>query len=240
MKLYNIIVILIVVGSSEQIACVSSGKSNKKGEVMEKKDIKKMQGQFEEDVPLSEDLMREHGILNRVLLIYEEIIKRIEQHDELSQKVLAASTGIIKEFIEDHHEKMEEDYVFPLFEKNKKQVSLIKTLRKQHISGRVITKELQEIAISTAPITSKIKKRVVFLLQKFITMYRPHEAREDTVVFPQVRSFLTETQFEEMGELFEKFEHKAFGEHGFLVILHRVEAIEKELGIYAIEQFTPS
>jgi hypothetical protein len=31
----------------------------------------------EEDVSTNEDLMREHGVLKRVLLVYDEIIRRI-------------------------------------------------------------------------------------------------------------------------------------------------------------------
>lgn len=216
------------------------GKAEPKGEYMKKEQVKKAQEKFEEDVPLSEDLMREHGILNRVLLIYEEIIKRIQTHHAFPQKALGQAAYIIKAFIEDHHEKMEEEYVFPLFEKHKKQLRLMKTLRKQHVSGRIITKQLQEIAASSAPITEKTKKKTVKLLQEFIAMYRPHEAREDTIVFPQVRSFLSEKEFEAMGEKFEELEQAAFGEHGFTVIVHKVEAIEKELGIYNLEQFTPT
>lgn len=235
MKQNRAVLLLVMAAMHGQVVY---GDQNKKVKSMSIKEAKKTQEKFEEDIPLSEDLMREHGILNRVLLIYEALIKQIEQ-GEFPQKALGKAAAIIKDFIEDHHEKMEEDYVFPLFEKHKKQVRLVKTLRKQHVSGRIITKELQAIAATSAPVTAKTKKRVVVLLQEFITMYRPHESREDTVIFPQVRSFLTEQEFKEMGELFEKFEHDAFGEHGFEVILHRVEAIEKELGIYMIEQFTP-
>jgi hypothetical protein len=32
-------------------------------------------------IPPTEDLMKEHGILSRVLLIYEEIIKRIDNNN---------------------------------------------------------------------------------------------------------------------------------------------------------------
>ena len=35
----------------------------------------------EQPIPITEDLMREHGLLNRVLLIYEEVIKRIDKKD---------------------------------------------------------------------------------------------------------------------------------------------------------------
>src|SRR5579871_6049349 len=59
-------------------------------------------------IPLTEDLMREHGLLNRVLLIYEELIRRIDADDQLPMGPFKQAVEIIKSFVEDYHEKMEE------------------------------------------------------------------------------------------------------------------------------------
>lgn len=191
------------------------------------------------EIPPTEDLMQEHGILNRVLLIYDEIIKRIDNNIEFPLSALERAIDIIKSFIQDHHEKLEENYIFPLFEKNKKELQLVKTLRKQHAKGREITAQLKDIISEKKSLRSKDKIKIKRLLQKFITMYRPHEARENTVLFPQVRSFVSEEDFKELGELFEKLEEKKFGEHGFESILNKVVSIEKTLDIYDLEKFTP-
>lgn len=191
------------------------------------------------EIPLTEDLMREHGILNRVLLIYEEIIKRIDNNTDFSITILNNAVNIIKSFIEDYHEKLEEDYIFPLFEKKKKEVQLVKTLKNQHKKGREITSKLRKIFTVNKALTSKDKKIIKSLLQKFITMYRPHEAREDTVLFPQVRSLISEKEFKELGEKFEDLEHILFGDNGFEDMVKNVAAIEKDLSIYQLEQFTP-
>ncbi len=191
------------------------------------------------EIPLTEDLMREHGILNRVLLIYEEIIRRIESATHFPASVLSDAVGIIKSFIEDYHEMLEENYIFPLFEKNKKEVRLVRTLKNQHNKGREITAKLKTIVTTKKSFDSKDKKVIKSLLQKFITMYRPHEAREDTVLFPQVRSLISEKEFEDLGEKFEDLEHKLFGQNGFEHMVDKVATIEKKLGIYQLEQFTP-
>src|SRR5215831_4071077 len=62
----------------------------------------------EEDVSTNEDLMREHGILNRILLIYDETIRRIQANEKFDPAIVVKSAGIIKSFIEDYHEKLEE------------------------------------------------------------------------------------------------------------------------------------
>src|SRR5271157_4021775 len=86
-----------------------------------------------------EDLMREHGLLRRVLLIYEEAISRIKRAEELPSGVIADSAGIIHRFVEDYHEKLEEDEIFPRFEKAGKLNDLVKVLLVQHQAGRRLT-----------------------------------------------------------------------------------------------------
>src|SRR4051812_27320049 len=70
-----------------------------------------------EEVSPVEDLMREHGALRRVLLIYDELGRRIEHQEPFPPEVLASAAGIVRRFVEDYHEKLEEDFIFPRFEK---------------------------------------------------------------------------------------------------------------------------
>jgi hypothetical protein len=46
-------------------------------------------------------------------------------------------------------------------------------------------------------------------------MYRPHEAREDTVLFPALYTIVDPQEVRELGEQFEEQEHRLFGEDGF-------------------------
>src|SRR3984893_7469893 len=92
-----------------------------------------------EEVSPAEDLMREHGVLKRVLLIYEEAIRRMTANQELPVETVADSAKIIRNFIEDYHEKLEENFLFPRFEKAGKLTDLVKSLRDQHQAGRRVT-----------------------------------------------------------------------------------------------------
>ena len=69
-------------------------------------------------------------------------------------------------------------------------------------------------------------------------MYRPHEAREDTVLFPAIRSIVSKHEFSALGEDFEKREHQLFGKDGFEVFVDKVSVLEKQLGIYDLAQFS--
>src|SRR5207245_10876191 len=68
-----------------------------------------------EEVTPTEDLMREHGLLKRILLIYDEVDARIAQQKEFPPDAVTNSAKIIRSFIEQYHEKLEKDYLFPRF-----------------------------------------------------------------------------------------------------------------------------
>ena len=70
-------------------------------------------------------------------------------------------------------------------------------------------------------------------------MYAPHEAREDTVLFPALRDIVSKHEFAALGEDFEKKEHELFGDDGFEKMVDRVATIEKSIGLYDLAQFTP-
>ena len=175
-----------------------------------------------EEVAPNEDLMREHGLLNRVLLIYEECVR------QKNQRTIAAAAAIIRDFIESYHEKLEEEFVFPRLEKADKLKDVTAVLRKQHERGRDITAQL----IAGSGDMSD-------LVARFVRMYRPHEAREDTVVFPAFHQLVGEKEYDRLGDQFEDREHQLFGARGFEGKLDEVAQIERQLGIYELSQFTP-
>lgn len=68
--------------------------------------------------------MREHGVLKRILLVYGEALRRIDTNEDLPPEPLMESAKIIRAFVEDYHEKLEENYLFPRFKKAGKLVDL--------------------------------------------------------------------------------------------------------------------
>lgn len=198
------------------------------------------EGGAEEDVAPPEDLMREHGVLNRILLIYDESARRLDARQALPIDVLAKSADIIHRFIEQYHEKLEEGFLFPRFEKANKLVELVATLRRQHQAGRALTDTILRLSTAATVQNDDASKELVETLRSFTRMYRPHEAREDTVLFPAFRSVVSPKEFRDLGEQFEDKEHELFGEEGFEGIVVQVGGLEQALGIYDLNQFTPA
>jgi hemerythrin-like domain-containing protein len=184
----------------------------------------------------AEDLMREHAVLSRLLLIYETGLPAGPGSGAPPLKEIGAAAQLIRTFIEEYHEKLEEDYLFPRFEKAGKLVKLVKTLRQQHEAGRRLTGAILEIAGATGtPDATRLERNI----RAFIRMYRPHAARESTVLFPQIQTVVSPSEYDRMGETFEDIEHQKFGRAGFEGIVANVAEIEKRLRLYDLAEFTP-
>lgn len=192
-----------------------------------------------EDISPAEDLMREHGVLNRILLIYDEHVNRLAAKETFDGSVLARAADIVRHFVEEYHEKLEEEFLFPRFRKAGKLVNLVDTLLAQHKVGRELTAQIRELASLAALKYVSDSDKLAEALRSFLRMYRPHEAREDTVLFPAFRSIVSAHEYAALGEEFEKKEDELFGEEGFFKVVDQVADLEKKLGIYDLAQFTP-
>jgi len=201
-----------------------------------------------EDVSAIEDLMREHGVLRRILLIYEECVRRLGAKTEVNDPVagtLRPSAELVQKFVEDYHEKLEETYIFPEFEKRSQLVPLVKVLREQHTAGRALTQTMLRLLAPDTSAKSLLatpesrRTATERCCHAFLRMYCPHAAREDTVLFPALKKILSAKQLDELGDKFEDEENRRFGADGFSKTVEKVAAIEKQLGIYDLGQFTP-
>lgn len=194
--------------------------------------------QPDEELGAIEDLMREHGVLNRILLIYEEGLRRLRVREEVTPDVFQKPATLVRKFVEDYHAKLEENFVFPEFEKAKKLADLVKVLKEQHQAGRKLTDLILRNAVGNQFRKADARREMVRACEAFVRMYRPHEAREDTVLFPALHKIVPAKRLGELGEQFEKEEEKLFGEEGFEKTVEQVAGIEKQLGINDLAGFT--
>jgi hemerythrin-like domain-containing protein len=186
----------------------------------------------EEDVGAVEDLMREHGVIRRVLVIYREAATRLRgKAGALPPDALRNAASLLRAFGEDYHERqLEEVSIFPaLIKRGGPLAATVNTLTAQHQRGREITEYV--IGVTDKSIGAQTAEPLARTLEAFARMYEAHAALEDTIVFPAWKKLLTPKGVEEMGERFEEIEHKAFGKDGFEAAVDQVGAIERSLGI---------
>jgi hemerythrin-like domain-containing protein len=224
-------------GTALWLSGADSARPEESGAV--KKEPEKEAEKEAEEVSASEDLMREHGVLDRVLLVYDEALRRLAGRLDLPPDAVSGGARIVRRFIEDYHEKLEEEHLFPRFEKARKLTDLVSILRAQHRAGRRVTDEIQSLATAASLKDDAGRRRLAAALTSFVRMYRPHSAREDTVP-PAFRRLVTPNEYGALGEQFEEKEHQLFGEDGFGKVLDQVAALEKRLGIDDLARFTPA
>jgi hemerythrin-like domain-containing protein len=193
----------------------------------------------EESVSPTEDLMREHGVLRRILLVYGEVIRRVDAGQPVEAEPIAKGAKIVRAFIEDYHEKDEEEFVFPRFKKAGKLTTLVDVLLQQHQAGRSLTAHIQKLANPSDLKKPEKRAEMAQAMGRFIRMYEPHAAREDTVLFPAFAQLISEKELHALMDAFERKE-KALPLGDFEKMVADVTAIEKAFGMDDLAHFTPA
>jgi hemerythrin-like domain-containing protein len=194
----------------------------------------------EKEVGAVEDLMREHGVLRRCLLVYSETVPLLRSNPgSVVPQGLAGTAQLFRRFGEGYHEMMlEEMHIFPAVKQaGGAAADLVDVLKTQHERGRAITAYVIDVT-GKGSIGTGDAEPLARALEGFVLMYRNHAAREDTVVFPAWKDALSAPQLREMGDKFEDIERQMFGHDGFEEAVKQIAAIEQSLGLADLAKFT--
>jgi hemerythrin-like domain-containing protein len=182
-----------------------------------------------------EALMTEHGLFTRLLVAYRTAADQFATGSTPPVGAIVDAAQVIQDYIHSFHEGLEEAYVFPRV--RDQHADLIRTLLIQHDRGRHLT-----AAISTAntlDLTQPAPRESLRgQLTAFARMYEPHEAREDTVVYPALRDALSQPQLDLLAERFADLENQLYGDAALRQYLDRVSGVEQQLGIADLSVFT--
>jgi hemerythrin-like domain-containing protein len=192
------------------------------------------------EVTATEDLMREHGIIRRALLVYTAAANKLRANSaSVPPDALQKTAKLFRAFGEDYHEKkLEEPFIFPAVKKAGGQAAgYPDILVVQHDRGREITDYILSVT-QGAKLGVANAEPLARALDSLVMMYEHHSAREDTIVFPAWKKTLPEKELHEMAEKFEEIEHRQFGEDGFDNAVKQIGEIEGMLGLTDISQFT--
>lgn len=194
----------------------------------------------EKDVSANEDLMREHGVLRRLLVVYRESAGMIRASaSTLDAGALASAADLFRRFGEDYHEReLEERHIFPAVGKaGGAAAGLIDALKRQHDRGRQINQFVQD-RCRPGRIAAADAEPLARALESFARMYEIHAAMEDTVVFPAWKAATPKGELDEMGEKFEAIERERFKGDGFDMAVDEVSRIEQRLGLAGLDRYT--
>jgi hemerythrin-like domain-containing protein len=193
----------------------------------------------EPEVTATEDLMREHGVLRRALLVYQETASQLRNTSTIPSEPLQKTAQLFRAFGEEYHEKkLEEAYIFPAVKKaGGAAAAYADILIVQHQRGREIT-DFILATTSGSKIAGANMKPFATALESLVRMYEHHAAIEDTIVFPAWKETQNAEQLDAMNDKFEDIEHEQFGEDGFENALKQIAEVEQSLGLSDLAQFT--
>jgi hemerythrin-like domain-containing protein len=192
------------------------------------------------DVSATEDLMREHGILRRALLVYKESAAKMRQDlASVPTDALEKTAQLFRVFGEEYHErKLEETYLFPSLKKiQNPAATYVDVLTAQHARGREITDYILGLTGGDKIPPAK-GEDFINALESFVRMYEHHAAVEDTLIFPVWKKSISPEELDDLGAQFEEIEIEQFGEDGFDAALRRMAEIEDSLGLSSLGMFT--
>ncbi|MBV9995282.1 MAG: hemerythrin domain-containing protein [Caulobacteraceae bacterium] len=193
-----------------------------------------------EDVSATEDLMREHGVLRRILVVYRETAAFVRANfSGVDGRQIWRAADLFRRFGQAYHEQqLEEAHIFPgALKAGGEAAALVPVLIAQHARGRQITGYIQAKTAGGA-IAGADAGALAEALESFARMYEPHAAYEDTIVFQAWRASLSKQQLAEAAEQFEDIEKTAFHGDGFDLAVREIEDIEKALRVHGLARYT--
>jgi hemerythrin-like domain-containing protein len=230
-------VLLSIGGLLVPTEAAAQGHKGKQSETAKKEKAEEKGG---EEVSATEDLMREHGVLRRTLIVYAETAAMLRrQPDKVNPKALVDAARLFRSFGENYHERiLEEHYVFPEVRTAGGPIAtLVEVLLRQHQRGREITDYLERTG-SAGRIGTGEAEPLARALESMTRMYNAHSAWEDTVVFQAWKKGQPKARLDELAEKFEEIEHQQFGRDGFDDALERIAKIEQALGLADLDYYT--
>jgi hypothetical protein len=125
----------------------------------------------EKEVGAVEDLMREHGVLRRALLVYRETAPKL-RGGEVDPVALNRTAKLFRDFGQDYHEKkLEEAFIFPVVSKaGEPAASYPDVLKAQHDRGREVIDYIMAIT-GKGRIAPRDTENLARVMESFVLMY---------------------------------------------------------------------
>jgi hemerythrin-like domain-containing protein len=204
-------------------------------------DVRTEQGSDADRAVLSaaEELMRDHGVVQRLGLVYDHLADRLEAGEDIPRGSLLNASQLVDEFVAGYHEYLEEKFIFPLVEDHEEFSELISVLRRQHIRGRRLSSQCYSLAAGGDLRDATRRGDLIGAARSHTVMFRAHTARENTDLFGALHTLLSVKEFLTLRDKFSHAREEKLGEASFAEISGRLAEIEKELGIHALSEYTP-
>ncbi|MFX0095665.1 MAG: hemerythrin domain-containing protein [Candidatus Hodarchaeota archaeon] len=161
----------------------------------------------------TEELMKEHEAIKRMLSVLEQICKRIEQGERLPSEKLTQILEFIKLFADQCHHGKEEDLLFPAMIKAgfPKDGGSIAVMLHEHVIGRNAVKGMAEAIFKYKQSNLAIPESFIENARTYIQLLHQHIDKEDNILYPLANQHLSLQAQQDLLEQFERVEREVIG-----------------------------
>jgi len=163
----------------------------------------------EENMKPAGILMIEHRLIEKVLLLVDREIERIEERLAIDKHFLKSVVDFIRTYADKIHHGKEEDILFEQLKAkamDAHDTAVMAELDEEHVVARRVVSELvqaeTEYFSGDRPQIEVVKQKLAFL----VNFYPVHIAKEDKDFFPKTQRYFTAEELDRMLEEFRVFD----------------------------------
>ncbi len=160
-------------------------------------------------------LMIEHRLIERMIILIDKEIKKIENTQEVNHSFIDIAVDFIKTYADRTHHGKEEDILFSELSKKKlspADMNLMQELIQEHILARATTTAIIEASAAHQKGDTAAISLIVEHLRKLVTFYPKHMEKEDQTFFPTSMTYFSDAEQQTMLEEFWEFDRKLIHE----------------------------
>lgn len=142
-----------------------------------------------------EGLRREHKNSKYILGLLYLAVTRWEQGDPISLDVLVQGVEILQQYAEENHQKLEEELLFPIMEKDGVpwRGGPLEVLEKEHQESKGYLADLQHDLERLRINDPGAKEAIAESIKAYIMLLKAHMDKEEMIVFPIAERLLEES-----------------------------------------------
>ncbi|MDP3880421.1 MAG: hemerythrin domain-containing protein [Dehalococcoidales bacterium] len=181
----------------------------------------------------TEELKKEHRVIERVLTIIGEADVRESEGKDLPAEFFPKIIDFIRNFADRCHHGKEEDNLFPAMEQRgiPRQDGPVAIMLMEHDEGRGYVRGLDEAAQRLAAGDKGAMREAMDNALDYAGLLRQHIEKEDNILYRMADQALTAADQQQLLERFEEVERERLGEGKHEEYLTLVADLERELGI---------
>lgn len=179
---------------------------------------------------ITEILMREHRVIERIVPVLQEAAVRLESGTELNRDIFPTAIEFLHIFADECHHGLEEAELFPAMGRAgiDTESGLVAGLKKEHQAMRALVRRLDELW--NKPGEEKPAREIRAAVRTLDRTMSIHVEKEDQTCFPLADKVLSVAQQAELTEYYEEIQSREPCKGTFDYYQDLISTLEKQLG----------